>query len=305
MNTLPVIYTERFLEHDTGPWHPERPERLVAVVEHLRAAPFSSRLIWREPRAASPEQLGWIHDASLIKTVEAASKKGGGALDPDTIVSPLSFDVALLAAGGWLDGVDAVLSNNEPAWVLARPPGHHAERDRAMGFCLFSNAALAAHYALRVHHLERVAVLDWDVHHGNGTQQLCWSEPRLAYVSLHQSPQYPGTGHTGETGGSGNVLNVPLPAGSDRSTYQRAFTKQIWPFLERFEAQLLIVSAGFDAHSADPLAEMCLQASDYGEFARQCLNYTRRVLFGLEGGYDLDALAASVLAVTEACLQPI
>ncbi|BAC89216.1 histone deacetylase family protein [Gloeobacter violaceus] len=300
---LPVIYTDRFLEHRTGAMHPERPQRLAAIVERLRRSPLAPSLAWQEPRQATREQLLWVHSAELVETVEQVCRAGGGSLDPDTTVSAESFEVASLAAGGWLDGVDAVIRTGEPAWVLARPPGHHAERGQAMGFCVFANAALAAHYALRVHGRTRVAVLDWDVHHGNGTQQLLWEESRLAYISLHQSPHYPGTGHSHERGAADNVLNVPLPAGCARKEYQQALDTLVWPFIERFDPELLIVSAGFDGHIDDPLAEMALRASDYGDFARQALARTRRVLFGLEGGYDLDGLAESVFAVTEACLS--
>lgn len=298
---LPVIYTDRFLAHQTGFAHPERPARLSAVVQRLRNSPVSKQIDWQEPYAATREQLLWIHTPQLIDSVEQMASRGGGMLDADTPVGPESFEVACLAAGSWLAGVDAVLERGRPAWVVARPPGHHAERNRAMGFCLFSNAALAAHYALNKG-LSRVAVLDWDVHHGNGTQQLCWDDPRLAYVSLHQFPHYPGTGSAGETGAHGNVCNVPLESGSDGTVYREAFKQTVWPFIDRFSPELLIVSAGFDANRDDPLSEMGLVPGDYGDFAHQCLARTPRVLFGLEGGYDLDSLADSVLAVVEACL---
>ncbi len=299
---LPVIYSDRFLDHLTGSMHPEKPQRLSAIVERLRGSDLAGALDWRLPRSATREQLSWVHDPELIDAVERQCARGGGYLDPDTVVSPQSFEVACLAAGGWLDGIDAVMASNGPAWILARPPGHHAERSQSMGFCIFSNAALAAHYALRQYGLERVAILDWDVHHGNGTQQLCSDEPRLIYCSLHQSPHYPGTGHDTETGAHHNVCNVPLPAGCDRKPYQSALDTVVWPFIDRFNPQLLIVSAGFDAHYDDPLAGMALRPDDYGDFARQCLTRTRRVLFGLEGGYDLKGLSESVLAVTAACV---
>lgn len=300
---LPIIYSDQFLEHLTGRSHPESPARLQAIVQRLRTSGVATQLAWQEPRPIAPERLLKVHDPALVDAVEYTARRGGGYLDPDTVVSPQSFAVARLAAGGWLDGIDAVLHTGGPAWILARPPGHHAERNRAMGFCLFSNAALAALYALEQPGIERVAVLDWDVHHGNGTQQILWDNPRLAYISLHQSPHYPGTGLASETGAHDNVRNLPLPPGSSRKAYQAALDTVVWPFLEHFGANLVIVSAGFDANRDDPLAEMGLLPADYGDFARQCLLRTRRVLFGLEGGYDLESLADSVLAVTEACLE--
>jgi acetoin utilization deacetylase AcuC-like enzyme len=303
MSMLTIFYSEKFLDHHTGSTHPERPQRLQAIVERLKTSEIAGQLCWQEPKPATREQLLWVHEPALIDLVEETTQGGGGYLDPDTVVSPQSFAVALLAAGGWLDGVDAVLASGQPAWVVARPPGHHAERNQAMGFCLFSNAALAAHYALRSG-VERVAILDWDVHHGNGTQQICWDEPRIAYVSLHQSPHYPGTGQIGECGAHQNILNIPLPARCGRKEYQAAFDQQVWPFIENFQPELLIVSAGFDANYADPLAEMALLPKDFGDFARQCLARIPKVLFGLEGGYDLESLAESVLAVSIACLEP-
>jgi acetoin utilization deacetylase AcuC-like enzyme len=303
MPMLTIFYSEKFLDHRTGANHPECPQRLQAIVECLKASEIAEQILWQKPKPATRDQLLWVHEPALIEAVEQTTQRGGGYLDADTVVSSESFTVALLAAGGWLDGVDAVLASQKPAWVIARPPGHHAERNQAMGFCLFSNAALAAQYALRSG-LERVAILDWDVHHGNGTQQICWDDSRIAYVSLHQSPHYPGTGLAGEHGAHENILNIPLPAGCGRKEYQAAFDQQVWPFIENFQPELLIVSAGFDANYADPLSGMALLPKDFGDFARQCLTRTQQVLFGLEGGYDFDSLAESVLAVCVACLEP-
>lgn len=195
-----------------------------------------------------------------------------------------------------------MLSSENPAFVLARPPGHHAESNCGMGFCLFSNAAIAAYYALEKPGIERVAILDWDVHHGNGTQEIVENHPQIAYCSLHQSPCYPGTGKASERGAYNNVLNLPLPSNSAIAQYQPVFETQVIPFLTNFQPNLLIVSAGYDANAADPLAQMLLQPQDYGLFAEYCLKLTRRIVFGLEGGYDLSALSQSVVETIGRCL---
>ena len=306
---LPVIYSEDFLLHKTGMLHPERPERLTAIANALKAAPWADRLEWQLPTPVAqrePELLSAIkkvHAPRYIKEVEHLAKRGGGYLDGDTPISAESYDVALLAASAWLDGVDRVLAGNEPAFVLARPPGHHAENSRAMGFCLFSNAAIAAHYALEQPGINRVAVLDWDVHHGNGTQSLVENCRQIAYCSLHQSPCYPGTGDADERGSYDNVLNIPLYPGGGIAEYRSAFESLVVPFLSNFKPDLLIVSAGYDATASDPLASMTLAPSDFGTFTGYCLQITRRIAFGLEGGYALKELAESVVATIDRCLN--
>lgn len=303
---FPVIYADDFLEHKTGGFHPESPDRLKAIVNALKAAPWTSSLKWLVPTSVTTRDvmpaIARVHTVRHIYEVEALAMKGGGALDMDTPVSPQSYEVALLAVSGWLDGVEEVLATGEPAFILARPPGHHAEKDRGMGFCLFSNAAIAADYALQKTGIERVAILDWDVHHGNGTQHIVENNPQIAYCSLHQSPCYPGTGRSSDRGAHNNVLNIPMSAGSTIADYQPAFEEQVMPFLRNFQPDLLIVSAGYDANAADPLAGINLQPKDYGIFTDYCLQITRRILFGLEGGYDLDALGQSVVATIERCL---
>ncbi len=303
---LPVIYSDEFLNHKTGRSHPEKPERLSAIASALKIANFANQLEWRSPspvywgRAiAAVEQ---VHSRQHISTIRELAQHGGGYLDLDTPVSRGSYDVALLAVSAWLDGVDQVLAGLNPAFVLVRPPGHHAESDRPMGFCLFSNAAIAAYYALEQPGINRVAILDWDVHHGNGTQAIVENHPQIAYCSLHQYPCYPGTGKASETGAYNNVLNLPLPPGSAIAQYQPLFETQVMPFLTSFQPDLLIVSAGYDANAADPLAEMCLQPQDYGLFTKYCLKLTRKIVFGLEGGYDLSALSQSVVATIEQCI---
>jgi acetoin utilization deacetylase AcuC-like enzyme len=195
---LPVIYSDEFLKHDTGRFHPERSERLIAIVKALKAAPWADKIDWQLPTPVETRPLmpllQQIHAQRYIETVQQIASRGGGMLDADTPISSRSYDIALLAVSAWLDGVDDVLATGNPAFVLARPPGHHAERATGMGFCLFSNAAIAAYYALEQPSIQRVAILDWDVHHGNGTQDIVENDPRILYCSLHQSPCYPGTG---------------------------------------------------------------------------------------------------------------
>jgi acetoin utilization deacetylase AcuC-like enzyme len=302
---LSVIYSDEFLNHKTG-YHPEAPERLNAIASALKSSTFANQLEWRLPTPPEERdvisQIQQAHTQRYIEKVQYIASDGGGYLDGDTPVSPQSYHVALLAVSGWLDGVDTVLNTGEPAFVLARPPGHHAESDTGMGFCLFSNAAIASLYALKQPGINRVAILDWDVHHGNGTQAIVETNPQIAYCSLHQYPCYPGTGKASEKGFHNNVLNLPFPPGSTVEIYQTVFEKKVVPFLSEFQPDLLIVSAGYDANADDPLASINLQPQDYSLFTDYCLGITRKILFGLEGGYDLPTLSQSVLATIGRCL---
>ncbi|MEM7712260.1 MAG: histone deacetylase [Cyanobacteria bacterium P01_A01_bin.68] len=304
---FPIIYSDEFLEHLTGREHPEKPERLSAVVSALQEAAFSQQIEWRSPTSIEEKSpldvIEEIHSPRYIRKVRDIANDGGGFLDTDTYVSPKSYDVALLAVNAWLDGVDIVLESGKPVFVLSRPPGHHAEIDYAMGFCLFSNAAISAFQALKKPEVNRVAILDWDVHHGNGTQAIVENNPDIAYCSLHQYPCYPGTGKNSEHGINNNVLNLPIPPDSDISIYQPAFEKEVLPFLSNFQPDLLIVSAGYDANADDPLAMINLQPQDYGLFTEYCSKVTSKILFGLEGGYDLPALSQSVVATVESVIS--
>lgn len=303
---FPVIYSEEFLKHKTGMLHPEKPERLSAIATALLKSDFANLLAWQTPTPVSADHpiqlIQQIHSPDYIAHVEHLARRGGGYLDGDTPVSRQSYDVALLAVNAWLNGVDCVLANYNPAFVLARPPGHHAESNHGMGFCLFSNAAIAAHYALQQPGVDRVAILDWDVHHGNGTQAIVENNPQIAFCSLHQSPAYPGTGAATEYGVYHNILNLPIYPGSAITVYQSLFETKVMPFLANFQPDLLIVSAGYDANAADPLAEMALLPQDYGVFTNYCLQLTRKIVFGLEGGYDFAALAQSVINTIQKCL---
>ena len=305
---LQVIYSDEFLDHKTGIYHPEKPARLTAIVDALKTAHFAEKITWKLPTPVllKPSLMSWIekvHPTTYINKVKDIAASGGGYLDGDTPISPRSYDVALLAVSAWLDGVDIILNTADKSFVLARPPGHHAVSDTGMGFCLFSNAAIAAFYALQQPGIKRVAILDWDVHHGNGTEAIVETHSEIAYISLHQYPAYPGTGKASQQGLHKNVLNLPVPPGSDITVYQPLWERKILPFLSNFQPDLLIVSAGYDANANDPLAGVNLQPEDFGLFTEYCLGITKKIMFGLEGGYDLPSLAESVIATIQTCIN--
>ena len=282
------------LEHDAGPGHPERPDRLRAVLRALEHPDFVT-LLREEAPLATLEQLGLVHPPAYL---EALLQLDPGedliALDADTLVGAGSLPAALRAAGGAIAAVDAVMDGwATTAFAAVRPPGHHAEPARAMGFCLLSNAAVAAMHARQRWGLSRVAVVDFDVHHGNGTQAAFAADPGLFYASSHQSPCYPGTGAASERG-VGNLVNLPLPPGSGSVEFRAAWERHGLPELRAFGAELVIVSAGFDAHKADPLAQLRLEADDFGWVTEQLMQAAgHRLVSVLEGGYDLRALALS------------
>jgi len=298
--TVALITHPACLEHDTGAWHPECADRLRYVLRALEAEEFLPLLREAAPEA-TVEQLTRVHPEDYVSAILAIRPAPGEQvpLDADTLMSAGSREAALRAAGGAVMGVDAVMDGwATTCFVATRPPGHHAERSRAMGFCLFANAAIAARHAQARWGLDRVAVVDFDVHHGNGTQALFASDSSLFYGSSHQYPCYPGTGAEEETGVSHNVVNAPLPPGSAGDAFRAAWDGKILPALDRFAPQLLIVSAGFDAHKMDPLAQLRLETADFGWITGKLLELADvhcggRLVSVLEGGYDLDALAAS------------
>ena len=307
--TVALITHPACLEHDTGPWHPERPDRLRRVLQALEHPRFSALLRDLAP-LATEEQLCLAHPPEYVRAILAVSPEPGQrvALDADTIMSTGSREAALRAAGGAVMAVDAVMEGwAKQVFVATRPPGHHAERDRPMGFCLFANAAIAARQAQARWGLSRVAVVDFDVHHGNGTQDIFQADPTLFYASSHQFPCYPGTG-SAEERGVGNIVNAPLPPGSGTAAFREAWEVLILPALEAFRPELLVISAGFDAHKADPLAQLRLEAADFAWLTGKLLEVARthcqgRVVSLLEGGYDLDALAESAAAHVRALMD--
>jgi acetoin utilization deacetylase AcuC-like enzyme len=294
MSTL-VLTDPKFLDHDPGPDHPESPARLDAIMAELGRAPLAGLTI-ESPRAATEAEIEAVHSAGY--RAKLAQLEGQYAdLDPDTALSPGSWEAATLAAGAAVGAVEAVLNGRaENAFALVRPPGHHARPDRAMGFCLLNNAAITA--AALAERGERVLIVDWDAHHGNGTQDAFYADPRVMYVSMHEYPQYPGTGKLGESGsdaGAGTTVNVPLPSGATGDVYLAAVDEVLLPAVEVFAPTWLVVSAGFDAHRADPLTDLGLSSGDFADLADRIFPLVpagHRIAL-LEGGYDLDALAAS------------
>lgn len=289
------------LGHDPGDYHPECPDRLRAVLRALEQESFADLLREAAPQA-TPAQLGRAHPAHYVEAILSIRPKEDEhvALDADTVMSAGSAEAALRAAGGAIAGVDAVMEGwANTAFVAVRPPGHHAEAARPCGFCLFNNVAVAAHHARTHWGLKRVAVVDFDVHHGNGTQALFEADPDLFYASSHQWPCYPGTGRPSEHGVANNIVNVTLAPGAGSVAFRQGWETAILPALDAFAPQLLLISAGFDAHRADPLANLLLDERDYGWITTELSGIAARHAAGrivsvLEGGYDLDALAASV-----------
>ncbi|KAF1711143.1 acetoin utilization protein [Pseudoxanthomonas kalamensis DSM 18571] len=289
-----IIFTHpACLEHDTGPEHPECADRLRVVLESLREA--HGDLDWRQAPLAKLGELHRVHDHALVEAVMDGDFDGHRMLDPDTVVSPKSRLAALRAAGAGVAAVDAVMNGPDTiAFCAVRPPGHHATPQAAMGFCLFNNIAIAAAYACEQYGLSRVAVIDFDVHHGNGTQAIFWDEPRVAYFSSHQSDLYPHTGAPREHG-SGNIHNVLLPPGSGGFRFRNVWEDQLLPDVASFRPQLVLVSAGFDAHMHDPLADLMLEAEDFAWLSGRLKQIAAqhaggRLVSMLEGGYSLDAL---------------
>jgi len=300
--TTALITHAACLDHDTGPWHPECADRLRAVLRALEGEEFLP-LIREQAPLATEEHLARVHPRDYIASILSIRPAKGESveLDSDTVMSHGSAEAALRAAGGAIMAVDAVMEGwARAAFAAVRPPGHHAERGRAMGFCLFATAAIAARHAQARWGLKKVAVVDFDVHHGNGTQDVFERDPTLFYASTHQYPCYPGTGAPEEKG-VGNVLNVALPPGSGSASFRSAWAEKIIPALDAWAPDLIIVSAGFDAHKADPLAQLQVETADFAWLTEQLMALARRHGGGrlvslLEGGYDLDALAASVAA---------
>jgi len=306
MRRTGYVYDDRYLLHDPGSWHPERPDRLKAIQARLKDSGILELLIQLKPY---PAPLAWVerlHDPDYIRRFQDTCQGGQQIFEvQDCGISPESYEIALLAAGGVMAAADAIMGDKaDNAFCAVRPPGHHAERARALGFCFFNNVALGVVYLLENFGLERVAIVDWDVHHGNGTQHLFEADPRVFYLSLHEDPQYcyPGTGYRREEGkgpGKGFTLNLPFPPHSGDEEYLEALRNEGLPRLRQFAPQFVMISAGFDAHAKDPLAQMHLTRSGYREMTRLVLDLAQesaggRLITVLEGGYNLEVLEECV-----------
>jgi acetoin utilization deacetylase AcuC-like enzyme len=304
------VYDPIYLRHDTG-GHVENKARLEAIIAHLEQTGLIKQLIPIKPRPATTDEIALVHDRYYIADIQEAARTGGGWLDADTVMSQDSYEAAIYAAGGVIKGIDAVMDGAvDSAFALVRPPGHHATSRYAMGFCLFNNIAIAAKYALAEYKLERIAIIDFDVHHGNGTQGTFYNHPQVLYISTHEYPFYPGTGNIDETGegdGKGTTINIPLPAGCGDTEYIEAFEQIIVPATRRFKPGLILVSTGYDSHWADGLALMQVSVTGFTRMVQIIKGLADELcqghlVFTLEGGYNLEALAASVRATFEVLL---
>lgn len=303
-----ILADGRYLDHETGP-HVETPQRLKAIYDMLCREKIYEKTVSIRPRYASEDELALNHTTAYIRRL---SRMGPGQLDADTVISEASYDVARLAVGGCLNMVDDIMAQRfSRGFAFVRPPGHHAEADRGMGFCLFNNVAIAARYLQGKYALTRIAILDWDLHHGNGTQHAFYREKEVLYISIHQSFSFPGTGgfdETGEGEGSGFTVNLPIPAGSGDEIYLEAFNKLFLPIMESYAPQIVLVSAGFDCHQEDPLGGMKVTAKGFGAMGQLLMDLSDKacegkIAFFLEGGYSLTGLSQSVKELLSRALE--
>jgi acetoin utilization deacetylase AcuC-like enzyme len=308
MSTL-YLHHPAALEHRTPSGHPERPDRIRAIERTLADERFAG-LVREQAPLGTPEMAALAHPEAYVKAIEeVAPTDGMVAIDADTTMSPGTFEAVMRGVGAAVRAVDEVMAGKaRNAFVAMRPPGHHAERTRAMGFCFFNSAAVAARHAQGAHGAERVAIVDWDVHHGNGSQDIFWSDPSVMYASTHQMPLYPGTGAVSERGDHGTVVNAPLRPGDGGEIFREAFETAILPRLETFSPDLIVISAGFDAHWRDPLANLNLTEADFAWATQKLIALAEkrahgRIVSVLEGGYDLDGLSKSVAAHVTALME--
>ncbi len=302
------LYDDLYLKHDEGPFHPENPERLRAIIRGLKEAQLWDRLVHIPPPEATEEQILSVHTRELFEFVRAASNKGSYQVDSDTHISRHSFDAAMLAAGAAVRAVNGIMENEfSNAFAAVRPPGHHATPNQAMGFCLFNNIAIAARLLVKQYQLSHVLIVDWDVHHGNGTQDIFWDDPSVIYFSLHKKYHYPGTGWEDETGSAkaeGTKINYPI---AHDSNYKEVFRIGLAK-AEQFRPEFILISCGFDAHEHDPLGNLGLTNEMYGELTKILFEFAakfnhQRIFSILEGGYDYDALANASAAHVEVLLN--
>ena len=291
-----IIYDDIYLKHDTGPDHPENSARIINTIEHLRSANCWQKLDIKKPRAATEAEVSAIHSTSQIVQIAEIASSGGGYLDPDTHVSPDSYEAALNAAGAPLTAIDLIMDKKaDNAFCLVRPPGHHATPEKGMGFCLFNNVAIAAKYIQSRYSLDKIVIIDWDVHHGNGTQDAFYNDPSVMYFSMHRYPFYPGTGAEEETGkdsGSGFTINIPLSYNIEPQEYLKFFEEILEKRVKPFKPQFILISSGFDAYRLDPISGLSLEASDYNKLTKLTQNVAKdccdgRIVSCLEGGYHL------------------
>ncbi len=311
MNKTGYVSDPFYLRHKTEP-HPENPGRLIAIQNQLESSEFYNNLIPIQPHKATEEEISLVHDSGYVESVKQSCADDVRNLDADTIISPDSYDAALLSAGAGMTAIDQIITESiQNAFCAVRPPGHHAEQDHAMGFCLFNNVAIAARYAQKAKGLNNIFIFDWDVHHGNGTQHSFYNDPSVYYCSMHQYPFYPGTGAIEETGtgdGLGTTLNLPMDAYSEDEDYISALENKLIPEIQRYQPDLIIISAGFDAHKNDPLAQIQLTTDCFGQMTKILMEVATdvcdgRLLSMLEGGYDYNALSDSVQIHTQTLLN--
>ena len=292
-----IITTDTFLNHNTGLGHPERADRVSVIIKNLKK--FEKKLVWKKPITVDKKFLKITHSSKYIDMIESSfPEKGFSYLDGDTVVSPGSKEATFDAVGSIISAIDGVINKDFiNAFCAVRPPGHHSEQEKAMGFCIFNNIAVGANYLISKYKYKKIAIIDFDVHHGNGTQDIFYNNEKVLYISTHQYPYYPGSGSNKEKGKYNNILNIPLPAGTDSNEYIDAY-EHVLKKLKEFKPEFVLFSAGFDAHKDDPLAQLQLTSKDYYEITKRTLNCIKKDCNGkivsiLEGGYDLNALKES------------
>jgi len=311
MKKLGIVLDKLYFDHDNGSGHPESQERLFAIVDMLRGTKLLDEVVRIEPRDATKEEITLVHEPRYFDLIYSTRGRRRVFLDADTSTCPVSFNAAIRAAGGMLSSIESVLNREvDMAFPIVRPPGHHAEKNRAMGFCLFNNVAVGAAYVNKFHGMERILIVDWDLHHGNGTQQMFYDSPQILYFSTHQYPYYPGTGGIEEIGtgnGTGFTINVPLSPGMGDKEYIRIFSHILRPVIGQYKPQLILVSAGFDTYFEDPLGGMKVTAKGFAQMTRFLMEMAEehcegKIILILEGGYNLDGLWESTKQVIEELL---